>query len=74
MSFPSTVVSELITGLKAFSIYVIAGFVVKNATDFEYVVNNSDMFDDMTQRFTYATYPDYSPYSSYTGLAAALHM
>lgn len=33
---------------------VIAGFVVKNATDFEYVVNNSDMFDDMTQRFTYA--------------------
>ena len=21
---------------------------------FEYVVNNSDMFDDMTQRFTYA--------------------
>ena len=33
---------------------VIAGFVVKNATDFEYVVNNSDMFDDMTQKFTYA--------------------
>ena len=33
---------------------VIAGFVVKNGMEFEYVVNNSDMYDNMTARFTSA--------------------
>ena len=33
---------------------VIAGFVIKNEMEFEYVVNNSDMYDSMTARFTHA--------------------
>lgn len=33
---------------------VVAGFVVKNVTEFEYVVNNSDMYGSMTERFTSA--------------------
>ena len=33
---------------------VIAGFVIKNEMEFEYVVNYSDMYDSMTARFTHA--------------------
>ncbi len=33
---------------------VIAGFIVKNESEFEYIVNNSDMYDSMTARFTSA--------------------